>query len=687
MTGQSEGRSRRKQDRQNRTMLGMTAVAVVLVLVLLVVVPGPGSVRAGEVGPTPTTTSTLASQKGTPPPRAVVVPSGPPAIESGTLPWQLAAPVSREVVLPGSTANELLIAGGLDSAGSSASGIYALDTLNGRLSLVGSLPVATHDAAGAVTGHGSLVLGGGNTVPISTTQRFVAPGAPLAPGSLPEARADSAAATIGGTAFVVGGYNGLTLDPEVLSTTDGLHFDEVAALAVPVRYPAVAALNGEIYAFGGQGSNGRPVRVVQVVDPVSRRVSVIGQLPSPLSGAVAMNLGGTIYVAGGESAVGASPPRPVTGILAFDPERRTFLPAGSLRVAVSNAAATVLGARGWVVGGEVAGGVPTATVQMLEPNSRFGTAGSPGAGSPYFGEQLLVADRGNNRLLLLNDAGQVLWTYPSAHAAPPPGGFYFPDDAFFARHGTAIVSNQEENETIVMLAYPSGRLLWSYGHPRRPGSAPGYLNNPDDAYLLNNGDITVADPMNCRVLVISPQKRVLTQIGTVGACAHNPPNEVGSPNGDTPLANGDLLISEINGSWVDEYTPNGHLVWDVKLPIGYPSDPQPLGPGTYLVADYENPGAIIEFDRHGHILYRYQPTSGPGALYNPSLVEMLPSGAFMLNDDYNDRMVAIDPGTGALVWQYGTTGEAGTAPGLLNTPDGFDVLGPGGSTPTHPATG
>ena len=60
---------------------------------------------------------------------------------------------------------------------------------------------------------------------------------------------------------------------------------------------------------------------------------------------------------------------------------------------------------------------------------------------------------------------------------------------------------------------------------------------------------------------------------------------------------------------------------------------------------------------------------------------------FMLNDDYNDRMVAIDPSTGALVWKYGETGVAGTAPGLLNTPDGFDILGPGGATPTHPSTG
>ena len=65
----------------------------------------------------------------------------------------------------------------------------------------------------------------------------------------------------------------------------------------------------------------------------------------------------------------------------------------------------------------------------------------------------------------------------------------------------------------------------------------------------------------------------------------------------------------------------------------------------------------------------------------------VPGGVIIANDDYNDRIVAIDPTTGALVWQYGITGVAGTAPGYLNTPDGFDILAPGGVTPTHPMTG
>ena len=200
--------------------------------------------------------------------------------------------------------------------------------------------------------------------------------------------------------------------------------------------------------------------------------------------------------------------------------------------------------------------------------------------------------------------------------------------------------------------------------------------------------MTVADPGNCRVLIIDPRtKRVLHQIGTPGRCVHDPPAALGSPNGDTPLANGNLLISEINGSWIDELTPSGRRVWAVHLPIGYPSDPQQLGPDRYLVADYEHPGGIVEFNRRGRILYRYQPASGLGELDHPSLVEQLPSGVFMVNDDYNDRMVAIDPATRALVWQYGADGHPGTTPGLLNTPDGFDLLAPGGTTPTHPTTG
>jgi outer membrane protein assembly factor BamB len=613
-------------------------------------------------------------------------PARPAAVETGLYPWQLPNPISREVVQPATSSGAVVIAGGLASGGSSDDGIYTLSLAGGTLRLDATLQQSTHDAAGALVRGGMLVVGGGTAAPSQVAQQ-VSGGRSTLVAPLPEARADATAVAVGRTAYVVGGYDGAAMDPDVLATTDGRSYRVVARLAVPVRYPAVAAVGSSLYVLGGQDAAGHPVATVQVIDTADGRVRLAGRLPVPLSGAAAADLGGTVYLAGGISGPPGSAPS--AAVLAYAPASGRALVAGRLQTAVANAGATVTGGRLVLVGGELGGGSLSSQVQFVRPDPAFGTAGASGAGSPYFGDQLLIADRGNNRLIVLDDTGKVIWQYPSADRPAPPGGFYFPDDAFFVDHGKRILINQENNETLVELAYPSGKVMWRYGHPHQPGSAPGYLDNPDDAYLLRNGDISVADTKNCRILVLDPTTgQVLHQIGTAGGCTHNPPSELGSPNGDTPLPDGDLLVSEINGSFIDEYTTSGHLVWSVQLPaVAYPSDPQYLGNGRYLVVDYSQPGAIVEFDHSGRILYRYAPGGLPGELDQPSLGELLPSGVFLVNDDYNDRMVAIDPATGALVWQYGTTGVPGAAPGQLDIPDGFDLLAPGGSTPTHTATG
>jgi len=53
---------------------------------------------------------------------------------------------------------------------------------------------------------------------------------------------------------------------------------------------------------------------------------------------------------------------------------------------------------------------------------------------------------------------------------------------------------------------------------------------------------------------------------------------------------------------------------------------------------------------------------------------MLPNGDIAINDDYNHRIVIVDPKQGKIVWQYGHKGRAGTAPNFLNTPDGMDFV-------------
>ena len=94
---------------------------------------------------------------------------------------------------------------------------------------------------------------------------------------------------------------------------------------------------------------------------------------------------------------------------------------------------------------------------------------------------------------------------------------------------------------------------------------------------------------------------------------HDPPRHFTPVNGDTPVPGGGVLVSEVQGDWIDEIGPEGRLRWSVKAPVEYPSDPQPLPGGRVLLADYSSPGHVLIIDRRGRVLWRYGPASGTGA--------------------------------------------------------------------------
>jgi outer membrane protein assembly factor BamB len=588
--------------------------------------------------------------------------------------WRLGSPLSRAVAF--SDSGSILAAGGLDSAQNTASAVQRIDPGSGAITASGSLTVPVHDAAGATIEAKHFVFGGGAQHVSDVVQLLEPNGPSTVVGHLPQPRADLAAATIGSTAYLVGGYDGTNATRDVLATSDGAVFRTVAQLPFGVRYPAVAALGNQVYVFGGE-LGGVESDAVQQIDVSTGTARVVAQLPSPRTEATAVTMSGRIYVVGGLAGGVAS-----SDVIGFDPTTNHFSFDGQLPAPMADSALATVGAGSFLLGGEAA--TVSSEVTVLQEAT---SAATPAASVRPFAGLLLIADRGNNRLIVVDADKQRSWIYPSSSKPAPPGGFYFPDDAFFADHGRSIITNQEENHTIVRIAFPSGALQWTYGHPKIAGSTAGFLNQPDDAFLLRDGTYVVADALNCRILHISATRQPLAQIGTTGNCVHDPPRSVGYPNGDTPLADGNLLVSEIHGSWISEYTLAGALVWTVHLPITYPSDPQQIGPDLYLVSDYATPGGIFEFTREGRIVWTYRPTSGERMLDHPSLAERLPNGLIAVNDDYRHRVAFIDPTTETIVWQYGQTDRPGTGADQLNTPDGFDVLLPDASTPLHTHTG
>jgi len=238
--------------------------------------------------------------------------------------------------------------------------------------------------------------------------------------------------------------------------------------------------------------------------------------------------------------------------------------------------------------------------------------------------KLLIADKGNNRLIMVDAQHRIVWHFPMPGDLPARQDFLIPDDAFLTPGGSAIIATEEDDHVIREIDIRSRRIVWQYGQ--------------------------------------------------VGLCLHDPPRALTAPNGDTPLPDGGMLISEINGSWIDRLDAAGHLVWAFQSPLQYPSDPQLLPNGNVLLCDYSLPGRVVELDRRGGVVASFGAASGPNLLNHPSLAISLPNGLVALNDDWNHRVIIVDMHSQKILWQYGVTGYYGSGPGYLNTPDGIDFL-------------
>ncbi len=82
---------------------------------------------------------------------------------------------------------------------------------------------------------------------------------------------------------------------------------------------------------------------------------------------------------------------------------------------------------------------------------------------------LLIADRGNNRLLELDPAGHVVWQFPRPGDLRPGQTFKSPDDAFFDSSGQFVVATQEDDFVISVIDVRRHRIVYRYGRPEFPG--------------------------------------------------------------------------------------------------------------------------------------------------------------------------------------------------------------------------
>ena len=313
-------------------------------------------------------------------------------------------------------------------------------------------------------------------------------------------------------------------------------------------------------------------------------------------------------------------------------------------------------------------------ISSLPPQTAASLA--PGSDASVLPGAIAIADEGNNRILVINPKGQVLWIFPQKGDLKPGQSFKTPDDIFFSGDGKSIVATESHNKTISVIDIATRKITFQYGVPGQGSSKEGHLNNPDDAMLLKDGRIMIADIKNCRILFINPKTSKHTQFGSPGSCAHKSGKAYASPNGSFPMPDGKFLVTEIGGDWIDAIDLTGKVYWKVHAPgVSYPSDTNQVSKDVYLTVDFKSPGQIVEFNAKGKALWRYKPT-GSAALDHPSLAHALPNGDVIATDDANHRVIVVDPKTNKIVWQYGHKGIPGKDAGYISNPDGLDFLPP-----------
>jgi DNA-binding beta-propeller fold protein YncE len=347
---------------------------------------------------------------------------------------------------------------------------------------------------------------------------------------------------------------------------------------------------------------------------------------------------------------------------------------------------------------------PATTPPATTPPAKTAAATSPAAGALTFSTTgpgwlapgsdpsklpgpVLIADELNHRLLIVDPSGRTLWQYPGPKDLAKGQTFKTPDDAYFTPDGKQIIATQEDDHVVRIIDIATRKIVYTYGTPGAAGSGPNQLNKPESALMLPSGELVIPDMDNCRIIMIAKGAHAVSrQMGSIGTCVHRPPANLGTPNGLFPMANGNYLMTEATGSWVDEISLSGRVVWSVQLPgTAYVYETNEIGPNRYLTVDHHNPGQVLTFDRTGKVLWRYAPT-GNAALNKPSLALALPSGDFVVADSANHRVIVVDARTKTVVWQYGQSKVAGARAGQLNKPTCLDFLPPSSLLIKHAAT-
>lgn len=284
------------------------------------------------------------------------------------------------------------------------------------------------------------------------------------------------------------------------------------------------------------------------------------------------------------------------------------------------------------------------TNQEARISWQFGQTGQEGSSdaslyAPHnadrtLGGTYLIADTQNSRVVEVGKNELVTWEYTGELIEPMRVRSVGSDEVLIVDGaGKVILVNKESKET-----------QWSYGLGRNfKLKKRENLNNPQDALVLENGHILIADTGNGRLLEVNSAGNVVWSTDDKRFKM-----ELNLPSSIQELPDKHLLITDMGDNRVIEVDRKGNIYWeyspDPASPEGLdvPTVSLRLPNGNTLIVDSIN-YRILEVIKSGKVIWQFGERTNEPKLYEPSGVIWIEENNYIaVVDQHNHRLVEID---------------------------------------------
>src|SRR5258708_23042260 len=197
-------------------------------------------------------------------------------------------------------------------------------------------------------------------------------------------------------------------------------------------------------------------------------------------------------------------------------------------------------------------GLTAAGAAAAQPHQHLAGFNMPG--------NILIADQFNNRVIEINQSHSVVWHFGNGSNVPGPHSIVGTNDAervgtltLIAGTGTppgadpSCLKKAGCPDNRVILVNRAGRIVWQYGSAGVTGSGFNQLNTPVHATFLPGGHILITDQANQRAIAVNQRHHIVLQDGTTPQTGPGF-DQLNNPNSAELLANGHILIADENNN-------------------------------------------------------------------------------------------------------------------------------------------